>query len=45
MRPDTPINWDNLVAVGEGHYAATDRGTAAAKTSWERTPALFRANF
>ena len=87
MRPDTPINWDNLAAVVEGHYAASDRGTAApeaitalgeelrakgkdatfhvysdtqhaffndtrpdvynaeaAKISWERTLALFRAN-
>ena len=87
MRPDTPINWDNLAAVVEGHYAETDRGTAApeavtalgeelrakgknatfhiypgtqhaffndtrpdvynvdaAKTSWERTLSLFRAN-
>jgi carboxymethylenebutenolidase len=87
MRPDTVIEWDNLVAVVEGHYAATDRGTAApeavkeleatlrakgknatfhvypgtqhaffndtrpevydaavAKTAWDRTLALFRAN-
>jgi carboxymethylenebutenolidase len=87
MRPDTVIEWDNLGAVVEGHYAATDRGTAApeavkeleaslrakgknatfhiypgtqhaffndtrpevydaavAKTSWDRTLALFRAN-
>jgi carboxymethylenebutenolidase len=87
MRPDTVIEWDNLAAVVEGHYAATDRGTAApeavkeleatlrakgkdatfhvypgtqhaffndtrpevydaavAKTSWDRTLALFRAN-
>ena len=29
MRPDTVIDWDNLAAVVEGHYAATDRGTAA----------------
>ena len=29
MRPDTVIDWDNLSAVVEGHYAATDRGTAA----------------
>ncbi len=29
MRPDTPINWDNLAAVVEGHYAETDRGNAA----------------
>jgi carboxymethylenebutenolidase len=29
MRPDTVIEWDNLSAVVEGHYAATDRGTAA----------------
>ena len=29
MRPDTVIEWDNLAAAGEGHYAATDRGTAA----------------
>ena len=29
MRPDTVIEWDNLAAVVEGHYAATDRGTAA----------------
>jgi carboxymethylenebutenolidase len=87
MRPDTVIDWDNLAAVVEGHYAATDRGTAApeavkeleatlrgkgknatfhvypgtqhaffndtrpevydaavAKTAWDRTLALFRAN-
>ena len=87
MRPDTVIEWDNLAAVVEGHYAATDRGTAApeavkeleatlrgkgknatfhvypgtqhaffndtrpevydaavAKTAWDRTLALFRAN-
>ena len=87
MRPDAFIEWDNLAAVVEGHYAATDRGTAApeavkeleatlrakgknatfhvypgtqhaffndtrpevydaavAKTSWDRTLALFRAN-
>ena len=87
MRPDTVIEWDNLAAVVEGHYAATDRGTAApeavkeleatlrakgknatfhvypgtqhaffndtrpevydaavAKTSWDRTLALFRAH-
>ena len=29
MRPDTPINWDNLAAVVEGHYAESDRGNAA----------------
>lgn len=29
MRPDTVIEWDNLAAVVEGHYAATDQGTAA----------------
>jgi len=29
MRPDTVIEWDNLAAIVEGHYAATDRGTAA----------------
>ena len=29
MRPDTVIEWDNLAAVIEGHYAETDRGTAA----------------
>jgi len=29
MRPDTVIEWNNLAAVVEGHYAATDRGTAA----------------
>ena len=87
MRPDTVIEWDNLAAIVEGHYAATDRGTAApeavkeleatlrakgknatfhvypgthhaffndtrpevydaavAKTAWDRTLALFRAN-
>ena len=87
MRPDTVIEWDNLAAVVEGHYAATDRGTAApeavkeleatlrakgknatfhvypgtqhaffndtrpevydaavAKTAWDRTLALVRAN-
>ena len=87
MRPDTVIEWDNLAAVVEGHYAATDRVTAApeavkeleatlrakgkdatfhvypgtqhaffndtrpevydaavAKTAWDRTLALFRAN-
>jgi carboxymethylenebutenolidase len=87
MRPDTVIEWDNLAAVVEGHYAATDRGAAApeavkeleatlrakgknatfhvypgtqhaffndtrpevydaavAKTAWNRTLALFRAN-
>jgi carboxymethylenebutenolidase len=87
MRPDTVIEWDNLAAVVEGPYAATDRGTAApeavkeleatlrakgknatfhvypgtqhaffndtrpevydavvAKTAWDRTLALFRAN-
>ncbi len=87
MRPDAVIEWDNLAAVVEGHYAATDRGTAApeavkeleatlrakgknatfhvypgtqhaffndtrpevydaavAKTAWDRTLALFRAN-
>jgi carboxymethylenebutenolidase len=87
MRPDTVIEWDNLAAVVEGHYAAADRGTAApeavkelettlrakgkdatfhvypgtqhaffndtrpevydaavAKTAWDRTLALFRAN-
>ena len=87
MSPDTVIEWDNLAAVVEGHYAATDRGTAApeavkeleatlrakgknatfhvypgtqhaffndtrpevydaavAKTAWDRTLALFRAN-
>jgi carboxymethylenebutenolidase len=86
MRPDTVIEWDNLAAVVEGHYAETDRGTAApeavkeleatlrdkgkdatfhvypgthhaffndtraevynadaARTSWDRTLALFRA--
>ena len=87
MRPDAVIEWDKLAAVVEGHYAATDRGTAApeavkeleatlrakgknatfhvypgtqhaffndtrpevydaavAKTAWDRTLALFRAN-
>ena len=87
MRPDTPIDWDALAAVVEGHYAETDRGNAApeaikalegdlrakgknatfhvypgthhaffndtraevydaaaARTAWERTLALFRAN-
>jgi carboxymethylenebutenolidase len=87
MRPDTVIEWDNLAAVVEGHYAATDRGTAApeavkeleatlrakgknatfhvypgtqhaffndtrpevydaavAKSAWDRTLTLFRAN-
>ena len=29
MRPDTPINWENLSAVVEGHYAEIDRGNAA----------------
>ena len=29
MRPDTPIDWDALAAIVEGHYAETDRGTAA----------------
>lgn len=29
MRPDTPINWENLSAVVEGHYAENDRGNAA----------------
>jgi carboxymethylenebutenolidase len=29
MRPDTPINWDNMTAVVEGHYAEHDRGNAA----------------
>lgn len=29
MRPDTPINWDDLSAVIEGHYAENDRGNAA----------------
>ena len=29
MRPDTVIDWDNLGAVVEGHYAETDRGNAA----------------
>jgi carboxymethylenebutenolidase len=29
MRPDTPINWEALTAVVEGHYAENDRGTAA----------------
>ncbi|MFM9083042.1 MAG: dienelactone hydrolase family protein [Actinomycetota bacterium] len=29
MRPDTPIDWDELAAVVEGHYAETDRGNAA----------------
>ena len=29
MRPDTPVDWDALAAVVEGHYAETDRGTAA----------------
>jgi len=29
MRPDTPIDWDALAAVVEGHYAETDRGNAA----------------
>ena len=29
MRPDTPINWADLVAVVEGHYAENDRGNAA----------------
>lgn len=86
MRPDTVIEWDNLAAVVEGHYAETDRGAAspeavkelevtlrakgkeatfhvypgthhaffndtraevynadAARTSWDRTLALFRA--
>lgn len=29
MRPDTPIDWDAMVAVVEGHYAEHDRGNAA----------------
>ncbi|MEY3805249.1 MAG: hypothetical protein RIR69_61 [Actinomycetota bacterium] len=29
MRPDTPINWDNMSAIVEGHYAEHDRGNAA----------------
>ena len=29
MRPDTPINWEAMTAVVEGHYAENDRGTAA----------------
>lgn len=29
MRPDTPINWDNMAAVVEGHYAEHDHGNAA----------------
>jgi carboxymethylenebutenolidase len=29
MRPDTPINWDNMTAIVEGHYAEHDRGNAA----------------
>lgn len=29
MRPDTPINWGNMTAVVEGHYAENDRGNAA----------------
>jgi carboxymethylenebutenolidase len=29
MRPDTVIEWDNLAATVEGHYAETDRGNAA----------------
>ena len=29
MRPDTPIDWSNLRAVVEGHYAEHDRGNAA----------------
>ena len=28
MRPDTPIDWGNLRAVVEGHYAEHDRGNA-----------------
>ena len=29
MRPDTPIDWENMTAVVEGHYAENDRGNAA----------------
>ena len=29
MRPDTRIDWENMTAVVEGHYAEHDRGTAA----------------
>ncbi len=29
MRPDTPIDWGNMAAVVEGHYAENDRGNAA----------------
>jgi carboxymethylenebutenolidase len=29
MRPDTPIDWNNMSAVVEGHYAENDRGNAA----------------
>ena len=29
MRPDTPVEWDNIAAVIEGHYAAQDHGNAA----------------
>ena len=29
MRPDTPINWENMTAIVEGHYAEHDRGNAA----------------
>ncbi|MFM9132171.1 MAG: dienelactone hydrolase family protein [Actinomycetota bacterium] len=29
MRPDTPVDWDAIAAVVEGHYAENDRGTAS----------------
>jgi carboxymethylenebutenolidase len=29
MRPDTPVDWDAIAAVVEGHYAENDRGAAS----------------
>lgn len=29
MRPDTPVDWDAVAGVIEGHYAETDQGSAS----------------
>ena len=35
MRPDTPVDWDAIAAVVEGHYAENDRGTASPEAARE----------
>lgn len=42
MRPDTPIDWNNMTAVVEGHYAEHDRGNAAPEAI-KQTEAELRA--